>query len=127
MEKIVFVTLLASAFAAPGYYVPLAKSTLTTSSQTVDHGSSHILHAPLMVPLAKTTSTHSNQVVNHGSTAIYHAPAVYHAPLHHVETTVEHHPVVFPATSIYSYKTPDSAITHHSSEVHETVPYYAYH
>ncbi|CAF4899809.1 unnamed protein product [Pieris macdunnoughi] len=109
MEKIVFVTLLASAFAAPGYYVPLAKSTLTTSSQTVDHGSSHILHAPLMVPLAKTTSTHSNQVVDHGM------------------TTVEHHPVVFPATSIYSYKTPDSAITHHSSEVHETVPYYAYH
>ncbi|CAK1541221.1 unnamed protein product [Leptosia nina] len=120
MEKIIFVSLLATALAAPEYYVPLAKSTLTTSSQTVDHGSSHIIHAPLMVPLAKTTSTQSNHVVNHGGTA------VYHAPLHQI-TTVEHHPIVFPATSIYSYKTPDSAITHHTSEVHETVPYYAYH
>ncbi|XP_038217289.1 uncharacterized protein LOC119836106 [Zerene cesonia] len=100
--------------------IPLAKTTLTQSSQIVDHGSSHIVHAPLHIPVAKTTSTHSNQVINHG---FYHAVH----PLIHEVAMVEHHPIVFPATSIYSYKTPDSAITHHSSEVHETVPYYAYH
>ncbi|CAG4964320.1 unnamed protein product [Colias eurytheme] len=97
--------------------IPLAKTTLTQSSQYVDHGSSHIVHAPLHIPLTKTTSTHSNQVINHG---------VYHS-VHPLIHEVEHHPVVFPATSIYSYRTPDSAITHHSSETHETVPYYAYH
>ncbi|XP_032516044.2 uncharacterized protein LOC116769127 [Danaus plexippus] len=110
--------------------LPLAKSTLTHSTHSVDHGSTHILHAPLImhdveyhVPLAKTTVTKSNQVVDHGSSALIHAPILH--------THVAHAPVYLHSEPIVSYRTPDSAISHHSSTVHETVPlvnsYYAFH
>nr|XP_026498354.1 uncharacterized protein LOC113402346 [Vanessa tameamea] len=138
-QIIIFSAILAVTLAAPGYlgynsYVPLGKSTLTTSSQSIDHGSTHVLHTPVLatheleyhVPLGKTTVTKSNQVVNHGSTAVIHTPVV-HAPV--VHAPVVHAPVVHAASyytsyssPIVSYKTGDSAITHQSSTVHETVP-----
>ncbi|CAH2085147.1 unnamed protein product [Euphydryas editha] len=143
MQQIIIISaVLAVTLAAPGYlgydtYVPLRKSTLTSSSQFVDHGSTHVLHAPVLahnveyhVPIGKTTVTKSNQVVNHGSTEVVHAPVV-HAPVLHasvVHTPVVHAPIVHaPVYTSYSapiatYKTGDSAISHHSSTVHETVP-----
>ncbi|VVC90502.1 unnamed protein product [Leptidea sinapis] len=113
-------------------YVPLAKTTLTSSSQTVDHGSTHVLHPVQPALLAKTTSSHSSQLVDHGTTHVLHAPLVQTHELSHPVYTVQHAPVVLPSTLV-SYKTPDSAITHHSSTTHETVPYvqsipfYTYH
>ncbi|KPJ04529.1 hypothetical protein RR46_00708 [Papilio xuthus] len=139
---------IACASAAPGfllaqepdyYHLPLAKSTFTSSSQTVDHGSTHVIHplpvvhtAPLVhvpmsistqshertsyhAPAAKTTVTNSKQVVNHGSTAVYHAPVVSSVALHSS-------PLVYHSSPLVAYKTPDSAISHHSSTIHETVP-----
>ncbi|XP_047532006.1 uncharacterized protein LOC125067437 [Vanessa atalanta] len=148
-QIIIFSAILAVTLAAPGYlgynsYVPLGKSTITTSSQSIDHGSTHVLHTPVLatheveyhVPLGKTTVTKSNQVVNHGSTTVIHTPVVHapvvHAPVVHapvVQTPVVH-AQVFHAPTYYtsyssplvSYKTGDSAITHQSSTVHETVP-----
>nr|XP_026492873.1 uncharacterized protein LOC113398373 [Vanessa tameamea]XP_026492874.1 uncharacterized protein LOC113398375 [Vanessa tameamea] len=138
-QIIIFSAILAVTLAAPGYlgynsYVPLGKSTVTTSSQSIDHGSTHVLHTPVLatheveyhVPLGKTTVTKSNQVVNHGSTAVIHAPVV-HAPVVHapvVHAPVFHAPTYYTSHSspLVSYKTGDSAITHQSSTVHETVP-----
>ncbi|CAH2085143.1 unnamed protein product [Euphydryas editha] len=160
---------MAVSLAAPGYigynaYVPLGKSTLTSSSHVVDHGSTHVLHAPVLaaheveyhVPSGKTTVTKSSQVVNHGSTHVLHTPVLaaheveYHVPLgkttvtkssqvvNHGNTEVVHAPVIHapvvsapvvhaPVYSSYSapivtYRTPDSAVSHHSSTVHETLP-----
>ncbi|XP_064072513.1 uncharacterized protein LOC135193537 [Vanessa tameamea] len=138
-QIIIFSAILAVTVAAPGYlgynsYVPLGKSTITTSSQSIDHGSTHVLHTPVLatheveyhVPLGKTTVTKSNQVVNHGSTAVIHTPVV-HAPVVHaavVHAPVFHAPTYYTSHSspLVSYKTDDSAITHQSSTVHETVP-----
>ncbi|XP_026498355.2 uncharacterized protein LOC113402347 [Vanessa tameamea] len=138
-QIIIFSAILAVTVAAPGYlgynaYVPLGKSTVTTSSQSIDHGSTHVLHTPVLatheveyhVPLGKTTVTKSNQVVNHGSTAVIHTPVV-HAPVVHaavVHAPVFHAPTYYTSHSspLVSYKTGDSAITHQSSTVHETVP-----
>nr|XP_026498355.1 uncharacterized protein LOC113402347 [Vanessa tameamea] len=138
-QIIIFSAILAVTVAAPGYlgynaYVPLGKSTVTTSSQSIDHGSTHVLHTPVLatheveyhVPLGKTTVTKSNQVVNHGSTAVVHTPVV-HAPVVHapvVHAPVFHAPTYYTSHSspLVSYKTGDSAITHQSSTVHETVP-----
>ncbi|XP_047532008.1 uncharacterized protein LOC125067439 [Vanessa atalanta] len=138
-QIIIFSAILAVTLAAPGYlgyntYVPLGKSTVTTSSQSIDHGSTHVLHTPVLatheveyhVPLGKTTVTKSNQVVNHGSTAVVHTPVVHapvvHAPVVHVPAF--HAPSYYTSYSspLVSYKTGDSAITHQSSTVHETVP-----
>ncbi|CAH2085146.1 unnamed protein product [Euphydryas editha] len=168
-QIIIFSAILATSLAAPGYlgynaYVPLGKSTVTSSSHLVDHGSTHVLHTPVLaaheveyhVPLGKTTVTKSSQVVDHGSTHVLHAPVLaaheieYHVPLgkttvtkssqvvNHGNTEVIHAPVVHapvvhapiisaPFYSSYSapittYKTGDSAVSHHSSTVHETVP-----
>uniref|UniRef100_A0A2A4JT38 Cuticle protein n=1 Tax=Heliothis virescens TaxID=7102 RepID=A0A2A4JT38_HELVI len=132
--------------------VPLTKSTYTQSSQVVDHGSTHVLHpvtAIHSIPVVhakttitkadhvvshggsyvhpvhsyvmpvhevyhypKTTITKSNQVVNHGGTHLVHAPVV----------SVAHAPVVYHSSPLVTLKTGDSAVTHHSSTVHETVP-----
>lgn len=132
---------MAVTLAAPGYlgynaYVPLGKSTLTSSSHVVDHGSTHVLHAPVVaaheveyhLPYGKTTVTKSSQVMNHGNTEVVHAPVVHAPVVHSVHAPVIHTPVVHaPVYSSYSspivtYKTPDSAVSHHSSTVHETVP-----
>ncbi|XP_046967324.1 uncharacterized protein LOC124535237 [Vanessa cardui] len=154
-QIIIFSAILAVTLAAPGYlgynsYVPLGKSTLTTSSHSIDHGSTHVLHTPVLaaheveyhVPSGKTTVTKSNQVVNHGSTAVIHTPVVHapvvHAPVVHapvVHAPVFHAPTYYTSYSspLVSYKTGDSAVTHQSSTVHETVPVvnslplYAYH
>ncbi|XP_050349691.1 uncharacterized protein LOC126773085 [Nymphalis io] len=138
-QIIIFSAILAVTLAAPGYlgynaYVPLGKSTITASSQSIDHGSTHVLHTPVLatheveyhVPLGKTTVTKSNQVVNHGSTAVVHTPVV-HAPVVHapvVHAPLFHAPSYYTSYSspIVSYKTGDSAISHQSSTVHETVP-----
>ena len=121
--QIVFTALLASAIAAPlslGYnaYVPLSKSTFSSSSQVVNHGSAHIVHAPVVaheveyhVPLAKSTVTKSSQVVDHGSTIVAHAPVAHavvapvsYAPVAHA--VVSHAPVSHAVVSnapVYSY------------------------
>ncbi|CAH2085144.1 unnamed protein product [Euphydryas editha] len=180
MQQIfIFSAILAVTFAAPGYlgydvYVPQGKSTLTSSSHVIDHGSTHVLHAPVLaaheveyhVPSGKTTVTKSSQVVNHGSTHVLHTPVLaaheveYHVPLgkttvtkssqivNHGNTEVVHAPIVHtpvvhapvihaPVVSapvvqaavyssysapIVTYRTPDSAVSHHSSTVHETLP-----
>ncbi|CAH2241381.1 jg15580 [Pararge aegeria aegeria] len=159
MQKIIIISaILAIAAAAPGNlayntYVPLSKSTLTSSSQTVDHGSTHVLHTPV-VPLAKSTLTHSTQTVDHGSTHVLHTPLYmtheveYHVPLAKTTSTkssqyINHgslspvvhsySPLLVHSAPVVSYKAPTSAITHHSSTVHETLPvlnslsYYALH
>ncbi|XP_059045706.1 uncharacterized protein LOC131841408 [Achroia grisella] len=94
--------------------IPASKFTVTKSSQVVNHGSTAVVHS---VPLAthiqdavvavpsKTTVTKSNQIVDHGTPLLAHsAPLLAHsAPL-------------------VSLKTGDSAVSHHQSTVHETVP-----
>lgn len=145
-----FLSIIACAVAAPGFllaeepdyiHLPLAKSTFTASSQAVDHGSTHVLHpvpvvhsAPLVqvpmsistqshartsyhAPASKTTVTNSKQIVNHGSTAVYHAPLFHSSPV-----AVHTSPVLYQPSSLVALKTPDSAVSHHSSTVHETVP-----
>ncbi|CAH0723467.1 unnamed protein product, partial [Brenthis ino] len=146
---IVFTALLATAIAAPynleyNAYVPLSKSTLTSSSHAVDHGSTHVLHAPVLaheveyhVPSSKSTLTKSSQVVNHGSTTVYHAPVshaviapvshavVAHAPVSHA--ILSHAPVYSLSSNVQYYKSPDSAITHQSSSTYNSEPLYAFH
>ncbi|CAH0723466.1 unnamed protein product, partial [Brenthis ino] len=145
---IVFTAVLATAIAAPlnleyNMYVPLSKSTLTSSSQVVDHGSTHVLHAPVLaheveyhVPLAKSTLTKSSHVVNHGSTTVVHTPVshavIAHAPVSHaVVAPVSHalvaHAPVYSVSSPVLYKAPDSAISHQSSSTYNSVPVYAFH
>lgn len=75
------------------------------------------VHEVYYIP-SNTTFTKSNQVVNHGATAIVHTPvdSVVHAP-------VVHNPVIYHHSSpLLTLKTGDSAITHQSYTVHETVP-----
>lgn len=131
---------MAMAAAAPAYLlaeephlyhaVPLtSKSTYTQSSQVIDHGST-FYHAPVVhhVPVAqtKTTITKANQVVNHGGSAVLHpVSAVVHTPVVHapfVHTAVVHMPLVYHSAPLVTLKTGDSAITHQSYTVHETVP-----
>ncbi|CAH2040892.1 unnamed protein product, partial [Iphiclides podalirius] len=145
-----FLATIACAAAAPGFFLaeepdyvhlPLHKSTFTSSSQTVDHGSTHVLHpipvvhtAPLVhvpssistqshertsyhAPAAKTTVTNSKQIVDHGSTAVYHAPVLHSSPV-----AFHSSPVLYHSSPFVALKTPDSAVSHHSSTVHETVP-----
>ncbi|CAH2085145.1 unnamed protein product [Euphydryas editha] len=142
---IIFNAILAVTFAAPGYfeYNNHGKSIFSAISQLISHESSHDFHPPILathevedhVPLDKTTITKSNQVVNNGSTAIVHAPVVSAQVIHSpvvsaplVHTTVVSAPVVHAAvyssypSPIVSYKTPNSAISHQRSTVHETVP-----
>ncbi|CAB3227465.1 unnamed protein product [Arctia plantaginis] len=108
------------------HHVPLVhtKTTLTKANQVVNHGGSAVFH-PVntyeVMPVhgiyhvpSKTTVTKSSQVVNHGGTAVVHAP-VAHA-------TVVHTPVVYHSSPLVTLKTGDSAISHQSSTVHETVP-----
>lgn len=106
-----------------------AKSTVTKSSQVVNHGGTTVLHAPDMthyVPAvheigsAKSTVTKSSQVVNHGGTTVVHAPVFGHV-MHHVYDYAPHS-VVYSPQVYSSAKTGDSAISHHSSTVHETEP-----
>ncbi|XP_075976261.1 uncharacterized protein LOC142976656 [Anticarsia gemmatalis] len=112
--------------------VPVAqsKTTITKADQVVNHGGSavlHPVHAYDVMPVhglyhvpSKSTITKSNQVVNHGGTAVVHAVPVVHAPV--VHAPVVHAPVVYHSSPLVTVKTGDSAITHHSSTVHETVP-----
>ncbi|KAF9791593.1 hypothetical protein SFRURICE_019992 [Spodoptera frugiperda] len=101
-----------------------AKTTITKSNQVVSHGGTYVhpVHSISVMPVhevyhvPKTTVTKSNQVVNHGGTAVVHAPVV-HAPVVSVA-----HPVVYHSSPLVTLKTGDSAVTHHSSTVHETVP-----
>lgn len=153
--QIIISSILACAAAAPAYLlaeqahvihsIP-SKSTYTQSSQVVDHGSTHVYHAPIAtyhsVPVvhSKSTITAANHVVDHGSTYIQpvHAVSVmpvhevYHIPkttvtksnqvVNHGSTTLVHAPVVYHSSPLVSLKTGDSAVTHQSSTVHETVP-----
>lgn len=108
-----------------------AKSTLTRSSQVVNHGGTAVLHAPVMtyshIPVvhelgsAKSTLTKSSQVVNHGGTAVVHAPLYSHV-MHHVYDHAPHSSLVYAPQVYSSASTGDSAISHHSSTVHETEP-----
>ncbi|CAG4966955.1 unnamed protein product [Parnassius apollo] len=78
---IIFLATVACVAAAPGYYLahepdyvhlPLSKSTYTTSSQTVDHGSTHVIHplpvvhtAPLVhIPMSYSTQSHERTTYN---------------------------------------------------------------
>ncbi|CAK1579774.1 unnamed protein product [Parnassius mnemosyne] len=145
---ITFLATVACVAAAPGYllthepdyvHLPVSKSTYTTSSQTIDHGSTHVIHplpvvhtAPLVhipmsystqsherttynAPASKTTVTNSKQIVNHGSTSVYHAPVV------HPVVALHSSPVVYHSSPV-AFKNPDYAVSHQSSTVHETVP-----
>ncbi|CAG9787085.1 unnamed protein product [Diatraea saccharalis] len=167
MEKIIlFSAILAVAATAPSFllshdaelHVPLtSKSTITKSSQHVDHGSTFVHSVPLVhaTPLVhaspivqidppkavitetsyntilhsapvlhhtyhvpqKTTVTKSNHSIHHGSTHVVHAPVV-HTPI----VPVVHSPVVVHSSPLVTLKSGDSAVSHHSSTVHETVP-----
>lgn len=103
LPQIIFTTLLASTFAAPGLFLDThlvhapVKSTLTKSSQLVDHGSTTIVHTPVInvhtvhavpVHISQTTVTKNSQLVNHGGHEIHTIPIV-HQPVH----TVIHEPV----------------------------------
>ncbi|KAM3959961.1 uncharacterized protein ACR2FA_005982 [Aphomia sociella] len=131
-------------------HIPSSKTTVTKSSQVVNHGGSAVVHSvpvihsvPIVhsVPLSthdvhhstllhnvpsKTTVTKSNQVVNHGSTTLIHThiPVVHTAPVvaHSAPVLVQSAPVLAHSAPLLSLKTGDSAISHHSSTVHETVP-----
>ncbi|CAH0399263.1 unnamed protein product [Chilo suppressalis] len=157
MEKlVVFTGMLALAAAAPAIilshdaelHVPFSsKTTITKSSQHVDHGSTYVHALPVIhtapvvhaspilhieqpktvitkntavlhsVPVIhhtyhvpqKTTVTKSNHQINHGSTHVVHASVV-------------HTPVLIHSSPLVTLKSGDSAVSHHSSTVHETVP-----
>ncbi|XP_052754484.1 uncharacterized protein LOC113520947 [Galleria mellonella] len=119
--------------------VPVSKSTVTKSSQVVNHGGTAVVHSVSVVPLAahavqqdaivhaapsKTTVTRSNQFVNHGSTLIHsNLIPVHTAPVLTQSAPVLVHPTpLFHSSPLLSLKTGDSAVSHHSSTVHETVP-----
>lgn len=97
----------------------------------VNHGGTTVLHAPVyhayqpvmyseLAPL-KTTVTKSNHVVNHGGSTLVHAPVlpVVHAPIVHAPVV---HSSVYYSSPVVSVKSGDSATSHQSSTVHETVP-----
>lgn len=137
--QIIF-TILAATSASPvllaEHYsnIPVAKSTFTQSSQLVDHGSTyHAVPVFHTVEPSKKTVTSSSQVVNHGGTTILHTPVhyeVHSVPVvkSHVQEygTIVHAPVVTSPVVYHSspvvVKTGDSAVSHQSSTVHETVP-----
>ncbi|XP_022826285.1 uncharacterized protein LOC111356229 [Spodoptera litura] len=106
-----------------------AKTTITKSNQVVSHGGTYVhpVHSISVMPVhevyhvPKTTVTKSNQVVNHGGTAVLHTPVI-HTPVVHAPVVSVSHPVVYHSSPLVTLKTGDSAVTHHSSTVHETVP-----
>lgn len=104
--QFIFTTLLASTIAAPGLLLDThvihapVKSTLTKSSQLVDHGSTTVIHAPV-IPV-HTVHTNNAELVNHGGHEIHTIPYVHH-PVH----TVIHEPlhIAHVATHVAPVKT----------------------
>ncbi|CAH0723469.1 unnamed protein product, partial [Brenthis ino] len=124
-QRIFFTTLLAAVIAAPlnleyNAYMPFSKSTLTSSSHVVDHGSTHVLHAPV---LAHEVEYHAP--VSHAVIAPVSHTVVAHAPVTH--TIVSHAPVYSLSSNVEYYKSPDSSITHQSSSIYNSAPFYAFH
>lgn len=116
---------------------------------TVIHEPVHIAHvATHVVPVeTKTTITKNSQLVNHGGHKIVHVP-VHHEVQEHIVASapVEYHSATssqffkldnthagVPHVEFGKSRSGDSAVSHHSSTVHETVaelkslPLYTFH
>nr|BAM19315.1 unknown secreted protein [Papilio polytes] len=134
---IVFTALLACAAAAPGLL--LAHETPVVAAVHA----APVVHAAVPLVGAKTTITKSSQVVNHGAvvspvvvkTAVPVVHAVHTPVVHAVHTPVVHAvhaPVVHAVHAPVVVKTAPAAIAHSSSVVHhgavvKTVPLVAIH